>query len=376
MNESDNIKKISCIKEVQKKKQYWHNINWRNVHSYVSKLQLEMVVAYKNNDWKKIFFLQNKLIMSFEGRALAVRRIVTNNGNKTPGIDEIVWSDNNKKYGAISELRSILVSKSGSYKSSLISRVWIPKSTPGEIRPLGIPTMIDRALQALILLCLDPVVEEMSDTYSFGSRKFRGTHDAIQRIRTILDKIQGPKWVWDVDVSKCFDEISHKFLEKILNKILCKKGNELVRKWLKAPIIDRGTVTTPKQGTPQGCILSPLLCNITLNGLENVIRDGLPSPNSKKGRELSGSWLVRYVDDFIDTSFSKERLIEKNIPKVKEFLAERGLQISEKKSKIVNLEKESFNFLGWTIRLQTRNLKFNKLGKNQYVLLIEPKKKR
>jgi RNA-directed DNA polymerase len=346
MNESDNIKKISCIKEVQKKKQYWHNINWRNVHSYVSKLQLEMVVAYKNNDWKKIFFLQNKLIMSFEGRALAVRRIVTNNGNKTPGIDEIVWSDNNKKYGAISELRSILVSKSGSYKSSLISRVWIPKSTPGEIRPLGIPTMIDRALQALILLCLDPVVEEMSDTYSFGSRKFRGTHDAIQRIRTILDKIQGPKWVWDVDVSKCFDEISHKFLEKILNKILCKKGNELVRKWLKAPIIDRGTVTTPKQGTPQGCILSPLLCNITLNGLENVIRDGLPSPNSKKGRELSGSWLVRYVDDFIDTSFSKERLIEKNIPKVKEFLAERGLQISEKKSKIVNLEKESFNFLG------------------------------
>jgi RNA-directed DNA polymerase len=252
--------------------------------------------------------------------------------------------------------------------------VWIPKSTPGEIRPLGIPTMIDRALQALILLCLDPVVEEMSDTYSFGSRKFRGTHDAIQRIRTILDKIQGPKWVWDVDVSKCFDEISHKFLEKILNKILCKKGNELVRKWLKAPIIDRGTVTTPKQGTPQGCILSPLLCNITLNGLENVIRDGLPSPNSKKGRELSGSWLVRYVDDFIDTSFSKERLIEKNIPKVKEFLAERGLQISEKKSKIVNLEKESFNFLGWTIRLQTRNLKFNKLGKNQYVLLIEPKK--
>ena len=352
----------------------WHEINWRNVYVKVNTLQKELVVAYKNKDWEKVHSLQNKLMMSFEARALAVRRTGVNDGKKTPGLDKIVWKSPKDKFQAIKELREILVKKSGSYRSGSVRRVWIPKSTPGELRPLGIPNMIDRALQSLILLCLDPIVEEMSDTYSFGFRKFRSASDAIQRIRTILDKPKAPKWLWDVDISKCFDRISHKFLEKELKIILSAKGNECTSKWLRAPIIDKGIVSIPKIGTPQGSILSPLLCNITLNGLENAVRDGLPSPNSKEGRKLIGNWCVRYADDFIITSSYENQITLKSIPKVKEFLNERGLEISEKKSRIINLEKEGFDFLGWRISLFNRTFKKNKMGDNKKVLVIKTTK--
>lgn len=242
------------------------------------------------------------------------------------------------------------------------------------MRPIGIHNMIDRALQALILMCLDPIVEEKNDLYSYGFRKYRSSHDAIQRIRTLLDKPHNPLWVWDVDISKCFDSISHEFLEKELKILLSAKGNEFVLKWLKSPIIDKGIVEIPKRGTPQGNILSPLLCNITLNGLENVIRPGLPLSNSKEGRKLKGSWLVRYADDFIVTSSCKEKLIEDNIPNIVKFLSIRGLEISKKKFQITNLEKEGFDFLGWRIEKRKRNLTLNKHNRSELVLVIRPGK--
>jgi RNA-directed DNA polymerase len=145
-----------------------------------------------------------------------------------------------------------------------------------------------------------------------------------------------------------------------LKTLLSAKGNESTSKWLRAPIVDKGIVSIPKMGTPQGSILSPLLCNITLNKLENAVRDGLPSPNSKEGRKLIGNWCVRYADDFIITSPYENQITLKSIPKVKEFLNEQGLGISEKKSRIINLEKEGFDFLGWRIGLFNRTFKKNK----------------
>jgi RNA-directed DNA polymerase len=354
--------------------QKWHSLKWREIFKYVTNLQRELVVAYKNDDWKTIYFLQNKLMMSFEGRAIAVRKTVSNDGKKTPGIDKEIWNNPSDKFLAISRLREILVKKTGSYQSGPIRRVWVPKSKPGELRPLGIPNMIDRALQALILMCLDPIIEEKSDLYSYGFRKYRSSHDAIQKIRTILDKPFSPMWVWDVDISKCFDSISHEYLEGELGTVLSAKGNEFTSKWLKAPIIDKGIIEIPKKGTPQGNILSPLLCNITLNGLENVVRPGLPLTNTGAARKLIGSWLIRYADDFIITSPSRERLIEDNIPKVTKFLSLRGLEISEKKSSIRNLEIEGFNFLGWRIEKRKRDLTLNKSKKAKLVLIISPKK--
>jgi RNA-directed DNA polymerase len=170
----------------------WNDLNWRKIYAFVKILQSELVVAYKNKDWVKVHFIQEKLAMSFEARFVAVIRVTVNDGKKTSGFDNIVWDSPIKKSQAITQLRKILVGKSGSYQSGPVRRVWISKSAPGELRPLGIPNMIDRALQALIFLCLDQIVEEMSDTYSFGFRIFRSPSDAIQRIRTILDKPRSP----------------------------------------------------------------------------------------------------------------------------------------------------------------------------------------
>lgn len=355
--------------------QKWHNINWKKNSQFVIDLQKKLVVAYKNNDQDLLFTLQEKLMMSFEGRALAVRQVVSNDGKKTPGFDKIVWDSPSAKYQAIVELREILVKSPGNYQAGPVRRTWIPKDGTDELRPLGIPNMIDRSLQALVYLCLDPIVEEISDTYSFGFRKYRSTGNAIQRIRTILDKPGGPRWIWDVDIEKCFDEISHEFLKKEIHPITCSKANEYVLKWLKAPIIEKGIKTFPSKGTPQGGILSPLLCNMALNGLENAVRDGLPSPNSSKGRKISGSWVVRYADDFIVTSPCKKRLIQKHIPSVISFLSERGLKVSEKKSRILNIEDEGFTYLGWDIMLKDRNLKKNKFKSSKKVLIIKPSKK-
>jgi len=333
------------------------------------------VVAYKNNDQQLLFSLQEKLMMSFEGRALAVRQTVINDGKNTPGFDKIVWNSPSAKFLAIQQLREILIQKSGEYQAGPVRRTWIPKDQSDELRPLGIPNMIDRGLQALTLLCLDPVAEEISDTYSYGFRKYRSTGNAIQRIRTLLDKTNGPKYIWDVDIEKCFDKISHEFLEKEIESMIRPRGCEYIKKWLKAPIIDKGTKTFPREGTPQGAVISPLLCNIALNGLENAVRDGMPSPDSTAGRKISGSWVIRYADDFIVTSPCEQRLNKEHIPRVISFLSKRGLNFSEKKSKVLNLENEGFSFLGWDISLNNRDLKINQSKPGEKVLIIKPSKK-
>ena len=313
--------------------------------------------------------------MSFEGRAFAVRQIVINDGKNTPGLDKIVWNSPSAKFQAIQQLIEILVQKSGKYQAGPIRRIWIYKDQSDELRPLGIPNIIDRGLQALTLLCLDPVVEEMSDTHSYGFRKYRSTSDAIQRIRTLLDKKSGPRYIWNVDIEKCFDKISHEFLEKEIESMLCPKAYEYFLKWLKAPIIEKGSKTFPREGIPQGVIISPLSCNIALNGLENAVRDGLPSPNSTEGQRISGSWVIRYADDFIVTCSCEERLIKEHIPRVISFLSKRGLNFSEKKSKIFNLENEGFLFLGWDISLKKRDPKRNQFKFNGgKVLIIKPSK--
>lgn len=119
--------------------QNWHNINWNKTSKYVKSLQKELVVTYKNNDQKLLFSLQEKLMMSFEGRALAVRQIVSNDGKKTSGFDKIIWNNPSAKFQAILQLREILVQKSGDYQAGPVRRTWIPKDQSNELRPLGIP---------------------------------------------------------------------------------------------------------------------------------------------------------------------------------------------------------------------------------------------
>lgn len=296
---------------MKRKYNNWNQINWNQINKEVSSLQENLVVAYENGNYDQVHSIQNKLMMSFAGRATAVRRVISNRGKNTAGIDKITWNTPTEKYNAIVELRKTLTQKEGAYKASLVKRVWIEKTNSEELRPLGIPTMHDRSLQALVLLCLDPIVESQSDHHSYGSRLFRSAHDAIQRIRTLLDKVIRPLWIWDADIAKCFDEISHSFLEKQLKILLSKKGNEYVSKWLKAGVMDKGSINYPTKGTPQGSIISPILCNIALNGLENIVRPGLPRNSDRTSRKYIGVWLIRYVDDFILTSPTREGLESK-----------------------------------------------------------------
>jgi RNA-directed DNA polymerase len=330
-----------------------------------------MVEAYREGNLIKLRNIQYQSMMSFEFRAYAIRKVVSNSGKNTPGVDNILWNNPKLKFKAISELR-LLVLHPKKYKPNIVKRVWIPKPDSDKLRPLGIPTMSDRALQTLISLVLDPVVEELSDRYSYGFRKHKSAHDAISRIRFLTDKNYSPEWILDVDIENCFDELSHDFINEKLRPILFSVGRSFVKGWLKAGIVDKGVLTYPKAGTPQGGVISPILCNLCLNGVDSVVRPNNPKPNTKEYKALRGCWSVRYADDIILFARTETKIIEDYLPKLESFLKVRGLKISKQKSKIINLKKESLSYLGWTFKLVTRNLKHNKTGVNELVLLTKP----
>jgi RNA-directed DNA polymerase len=221
-----------------------------------------------------------------------------------------------------------------------LKRVYIPKKNTKEMRALAIPTIIDRGVQAIYHFGIDPVVETHSDPNSFGFRKYRSTHDAITAIRSLMDKESHPKWILEADISKCFDRIDHDFLMK--HTPICHK--KVLVQWLKSGVMEELNFTDTIEGTPQGGIISPTLCNIALNGLEKQIANA----NPKKKGISSGVHLIRYADDMIITSKSQETAL-KNKLILENFLKERGLQLNETKTLITHI-KEGFDFLGFNIR--------------------------
>lgn len=245
---------------------------------------------------RDVYRLQRKLVLSFAARALAVRKVIGNKGGKTAGVDKIVWKGGEQYYDAVRELLKI-VQKPQKYKAQPLRRVEIPKPGSTDKRKLGIPTMMDRAVQAVYHMAVDPVVEESSDEYSFGFRKNRSTHDAVAYARTRLDKKTSPNWILEADISKCFDKINHEFLMKytpIVNK-------RVLEQWLKSGVIKGEVFEETTEGTPRG-IISPTLCNVTLNGLEDTVRSVWPL---KKGRISAGVSIIRYADDIIVTGKNK-----------------------------------------------------------------------
>ncbi len=315
----------------------WHSINWRKVWHNVRRLQARIVKATQEGRWGKVQALVYLLTHSFSGRALAILRVTTNAGASTPGVDGDVWDTPELKAAAFSRLR-----RHGHHAQPL-RRVYIPKSSdPTKMRPLGIPTLTDRALQALYLLALDPIGETTADANSYGFRRGRCCADAPDQSHKILRKNHNAPWILEGDIRACFDRISHDWLltHTPMDRVI-------LRQWLRAGYLEQGAFFATTQGSPQGGIISPALANRTLDGLETLLRERFGA--TRRLRERNHVHLVRYADDFIITGTSKELLRDEVQPLVAHFLKERGLELSHEKTSITHVE-DGFDFLGQTIR--------------------------
>lgn len=328
------------------KKVTWPQIDWDQCLQQVRRLQARIVKAAREGRWNKVKALQWLLTHSFAGKALAVKRVTENKGKNTPGVDSVVWSTPPTKATAIQSLRR------RGYQPQPLRRVYIPKSSnPSQTRPLGIPTMFDRAQQSLHLLALEPVAECLADPHSYGFRPYRSTADAIEQCFIALARSYAPQWVLEGDIKSCFDQIGHDWLESNVPM-----DKWMLRKWLKAGYIEAGQLFPTEAGTPQGGIISPTVANMALDGLQVLLEASFPNRKAKVN-------LVRYADDFVITGSSKELLENEVQPLVASFLTERGLTLSAAKTRITHIE-EGFDFLGQNVRKYRGKMLIKPASKN------------
>ncbi len=337
----------------------WHDLDWARIQQSVRKTQLKIAQATREGDWRRVKRLQRLLTHSFYGRCLAVRRVTENRGRKTPGVDGETWGTPQAKLHAVGRL-----SKKRGYRPRPLRRVWIPKPGKHEKRPLGIPTMLDRAMQALYLQVLEPVVESTSDPKSYGFRPDRSTADAMVELFHLLSPQTAPVWILEGDIKGFFDNINHEWLCRNVPM-----DRTVLRKWLKAGVIDRRQLMATEAGTPQGGIISPCLANATLNGLEAQLKCHLVQQMGKTKAQQAKVYVVRYADDFVVTAASKELLEDEVKPWVEQFLSVRGVALSREKTQTVHIH-QGFDFLGWNFRKYVPKSPYRKAK-----LLIKPSKK-
>jgi len=313
----------------------WHDINWKKANRNVRRLQTRIVKALKAGKRRKVRALQFILARSLSGRVVAVKRVTTNRGRRTPGVGGEVWDTPNKKTRAVEQLRS------RGYRPQPLRRVAIPKQSGGQ-RFLGIPTMKDRAMQAVYSLTLDPIAETLADPNSYGFRRERSPADAIEQCYRALAKKVSAQWVLEGGIEACFDAIRHDWL---LAYIPLPRG--ILKKWLKVGYVTRDRWYPTESGTPQGGIISPVLANMTLDGLEQELRQQFgPTKALKSYHKVN---LIRFADDFVITGRTKELLEDKVKPVVEQFLEERGLTLSATKTHITHIN-QGFDFLGQDLR--------------------------
>lgn len=336
----------------------WSTIDWHACTCEVRKLQARIAKAVREGRWRKVKALQWLLTHAFSAKALAVRRVTENQGKHTPGVDGITWSTPQEKSKGIDSL------KRRGYRPKPLRRVYIPKAN-GKRRPLSIPVKKDLAMQALYKLALEPVAETTGDQNSYGFRIGRCTADAIEQTFNLTARKGATPWILEGDIRACFDEISHEWMLKNI----CIDKRTLAQ-WLKAGYVEKGQLFPTDAGCPQGGILSPLLANMALDGLEELLGMFYGSITLDKNRNRARQeqvHLVRYADDFIITGKNKEILEQEIKSLVREFLAERGLRLSEEKTRITHIS-EGFDFLGQNIR------KYH-VGTEREKLLVTPAKK-
>lgn len=314
--------------------QSWQDLPWSMINAHVFRLQMRIAKAERESKIGKVKALQRLLTSSFYAKCLAVKRVTSNVGAKTAGVDGITWRTPQSKMQAVDRLTR------KDYQPLPLRRIYIPKKS-GKLRPLSIPAMKCRAMQALWQAALVPIAEERADKNAYGFRPKRSVHDAIEQCFCALSRSNSATWILEGDIKACFDRIDHNWLtENIpMDKVILKK-------FLKAGYVEEGKTHLTEIGTPQGGIISPTLAVMALSGLESKVTD---TKRSRKIRQKKKINMIAYADDFIVTASSEELLRKEVIPILEEALKKVGLELSREKTKITQVHT-GFDFLGFNIR--------------------------
>jgi len=364
--DSEDIPSQTCVNPNLK----WKDIDWKRVEKRVFKLQKLIYRASSRGEISKVRKYQKLLTKSYYARVLAVRSVTQDNqGKKTAGVDGIKNLSPMQRFNLVDLLNTRYL------KASPTLRVWIPKPGKDEFRPLGIPTMYDRALQALVKMGMEPEWEARFEPNSYGFRPGRSTHDAIENIYNAIHL--KPKYVLDADIAKCFDRIDH---DALLRKMGKTPYRRLVKQWLKSGVFDNNQFSDTVEGTPQGGVISPLLANIALHGMEERLMEFAKTLDMKNSKGYQKSWqmkcyslsLIRYADDFVILHEDINIVLQAKAI-IQEWLSQIGLELKPEKTRIAHTleeyegKKPGFDFLGFTVRQW--KVKSTKLG---FKTLIKP----
>ena len=303
----------------------WDALDWKTIHFHVRKIQKRIAEAALSGDWKRVSRLQKLVFASWDCRVIAVHRVTCKQNIRTPGIDGRFWPTDAERFAAVDKLRDYQ-----HYSPMPFKRTYVPKEhDKNKKRPLSVPVIFDRAMQGLILIGVDPVIECTAGIHDYGFRMYRSSQDTIRDVRENFGFTTGHPYVLKTDIHQCFDHVSHEWIleHSPMNK-------KLLRKILKCGYVHDGVYYPMEEGVPQGGVLSPALTNLVLNGFGKTVEKYQDSVR-----------FVRFVDDFLFSGTSVS-VLESVLAELKEFLAERGLELSEAKTSIRHIS-EGVDFIGW-----------------------------
>ncbi|MCK9576093.1 MAG: reverse transcriptase domain-containing protein [Clostridia bacterium] len=315
----------------------WNNdLDWKNVHYRVYKIQTRIAKATRDGDWERVIKLTKLVLNSYYCKLVAVRRVTSKKVRRKAGVDGVFWETDKEKFKQVSLLNY------RDYAPMPFKRLYVPKDHDrSKLRPLSIPVIFDRAMQGLLLIAIDPIVETLSEPHSYGFRLYRNSQDTIRDVCNSFKFCSGNSWVLKADVRECFDRVSHSWL--LENLPVDKK---LLKSILKCGYIQNNRFYATKEGVPQGGVLSPVLINFVLTGMETILKYEYPNVH-----------MVRFVDDFLFSGESEQEL-QAVLNELKSFLKVRNLTLSAEKTEIKRIS-EGVDFIGWHLQKQNNVLEIS-----------------